>query len=121
MQGQRLGEFEEVVLLSIRTYRDAASGVGIQESLERDARRSASLGAIYTALDRLERKGLVESWLGDPTPIRGGRRKRMYRLTKYGSAALADARRIREAMWSRRATRALEGGRRGGGEGGGGR
>lgn len=114
MKGERLGEFEEFVLLSIRTYRDAASGVGIQESLERDAARSASLGAIYTALDRLERKGLVESWLGDPAPVRGGRRRRMYRLTRSGRAALTAARTIREAMWGRRATRAAEGGRAGG-------
>ena len=108
MKGERLGEFEEFVLLSIRTYRDAASGLSIQESLQRDARRSASLGAIYTALDRLERKGFVESWLGDPTPIRGGRRRRMYQLTKDGSGALAESRKIREVMWDRRGTRAVE-------------
>ena len=104
-----MGEFEELALLSIRTYLDPASALSIQESLKRDARRTASLGAIYTALDRLERKGFVESWLGDPAPIRGGKRRRLYQLTKAGTTVLAASRKIREGMWDRRGTRAVEG------------
>ena len=109
MKGDKIGEFEELVLLSIRTYRDAASGADVQVVLERDAGRAASLGAIYTAVERLERKGLVESWLGDPTPVRGGRRRRMYRLTPDGAKSLAEARHVRETMWERKGTRAAEG------------
>ena len=101
MKGERLGEFEEVVLLGIRMHSDEASGVGIQEVLRVDAGRTVSLGAIYAALDRLERKGHVESWLGDPTPVRGGRRKRHYALTPKANEALAESRRVRESMWNR--------------------
>lgn len=108
MRGERLGEFEELVLLAIRTYRDAASSVGIKSALERDAKRRASLGAIYTALERLERKGLVSSWLGESTPVPGGRRRRLYRVTAAGVSTLRSAKSIREAMWNRLRTRPAE-------------
>lgn len=104
MKGERIGEFEELVLLSIRMHREDASGVEIQQVLGREARRKASLGAIYAALDRLARKGCVESWLGDPTPVRGGRRKRYYTLSAKGERVLAHARRVRDAMWKRPAS-----------------
>ncbi|UCG88076.1 MAG: helix-turn-helix transcriptional regulator, partial [Gemmatimonadota bacterium] len=81
MPGTNLREFEELVLLSVRMNGENASGATIQQVLDSEAGRAISLGAIYTALDRLGRKGLVESWLGEPTPVRGGRRKRHYRLT----------------------------------------
>lgn len=100
MKGERLGEFEELVLLSIRMLSEQASSVAIQEILSDQARRSVALGAIYAAVDRLERKGHVASWLGDPTPVRGGRRKRLYKLTVRGREALADTRRVRDAMWA---------------------
>ncbi len=71
----------------------------MQELLEREAGRSTSLGAIYAALDRGHRKGLVESWLGEPAPVQGGRRRRQYGLTADGEAALRESRRVREALW----------------------
>jgi DNA-binding PadR family transcriptional regulator len=101
MKGEHLGEFEELVLLSVRINGDDASGSTIQEVLETDARRPVSLGAIYAALDRLARKGLVDSELGDPTPKRGGRRKRYYSVTRQGIAQLEESRRVRDAMWKR--------------------
>jgi DNA-binding PadR family transcriptional regulator len=100
MRGDRIGEFEELILLSVKLDAEQASGVQIQESLEEIAGRTVSLGAIYAALERLERKQLVTSWLGDPTPVRGGRRKRHYALTDAGLAAVQEARRVREALWS---------------------
>lgn len=100
MRGDRIGEFEELILLSVKLGAEQASGVQIQESLEEVAGRTVSLGAIYAALERLERKQLVTSWLGDPTPVRGGRRKRYYALTDAGLAAVQEARRVREALWS---------------------
>lgn len=100
MKGERLGEFEEVVLLSVRIGGEA-SGIAIQRVLEREASRDVSLGAIYSALDRLARKGLVDSWLGDPTPIRGGRRKRYYQVTSKGLLHLTETRRIRDALWEK--------------------
>lgn len=99
MKGDNLGEFEEVVLLAIRGLGSMATGGTIQERLERTAGRRATLGAIYAALDRAERKGLVESWLGEPQPVPGGRRRREYAVTRSGESALAESRRVREALW----------------------
>ncbi len=107
---KRLREFEELVLLSVLVAGDDAYGVSIQRILERDAGRSVLLGPIYTALDRLSQKGLVASELGEPSPVRGGRRKRLYELTSAGIAAVADARRVRATMWSRIESEAPKGG-----------
>lgn len=99
MKGDNIGEFEEIVMLAVRSLGDHATGATIQEILEREADRSTTLGAIYAALDRGHRKGLVESWLGDSQPVRGGRRRRHYALTADGEGALEESRRIREALW----------------------
>jgi len=101
MRGYNLREFEELVLLSVRMNGEEASGATIQQVLDTEAGRAVSLGAIYTALDRLASKRLVESWLGDPTPVRGGRRKRHYRLTPAGIEQLSDIHRIRNSMWAK--------------------
>jgi DNA-binding PadR family transcriptional regulator len=100
MKGERLGEFEELILLCVRQLGDDAHGAGILEMLARDAEREATLGAIYAALDRAHRKGWVESWLGEPTATRGGRAKRHYALTREGESALAESRTVRERLWS---------------------
>lgn len=99
MRGVHLGEFEELVLLAVRRLRGEATGAGVQAVLEREAGRTPSLGAIYAALDRGHRKGWVESWLGESTPVRGGRRRRYYGLTEEGEVVLAESRRVREALW----------------------
>ena len=98
---QRLGEFEELILLAVWSLGESAYSVRIQEQLEEDAGRSASLGAIYAAMDRLERKRLVRSWVGRPTAVRGGRRKRFYALTEGGRAALRRLRATRAVLWGR--------------------
>lgn len=100
MKGERLGEFEELVLLCVRTLGDEAHGAAVQQALAEEADREVTLGAIYAALDRTQRKGFVDSWLGDPTPVRGGRAKRHYALTDGGIEALAESRRIRESLWA---------------------
>jgi DNA-binding PadR family transcriptional regulator len=100
MKGENLGEFEELVLLAVRSLGDDATGVTIQELLRRTAKRGVSLGAIYAALDRGHRKGLVESWLGEPVAAPGGRARRHYALTRTGRAALRESRRVREALWA---------------------
>ena len=97
----RLREFEELVLLSVLVAGEDAYGVAIQRILEEDVGRTVMLGPIYTALDRLNQKGLLRSELGDPSPVRGGRRKRLYQLTSAGVAAVADARRTRDVLWSK--------------------
>ena len=99
MKGERLGEFEELVLLTVCHLSDNAYGVTIQETLAEEADRSVSVGAVYSALDRLERKGYVESWIGGATAERGGRRKRFFRATGAGVQALTDMRAVRERFW----------------------
>ncbi len=99
MDAKRLGEFEELILLAILRLEADAYAVTIQQCIVRHGRRPATMGAIYTGLDRLERKGMVTSALGAPTPQRGGRPKRFYHVTGVGKAALVEARQVRERMW----------------------
>ena len=86
-----LGEFEQVVLLAILRLDDRAYGVSIRSEIAEQAGRRVAPGALYTALDRLEDKGLVTSRVGEPTPQRGGRAKRYYRLTAAGMQAITSA------------------------------
>lgn len=87
-----LGQFEQLVLTAILTLGDNAYGVSIHAKVEALARpRKMALGAVYATLDRLEDKGLVGSWLSDPTPERGGRAKRHYRLEGAGERALRES------------------------------
>lgn len=87
-----LGQFEQLVLTAILTLRDDAYGVTIHAKVQELSKpRPVSLGAVYVTLDRLEDKGLVSSWLSDPTPERGGRAKRYYRLEAVGERALQES------------------------------
>ena len=98
MKSQRLGEFEELVLLAVPRL-DEVYAVTIQRCIEKTAGRSATMGAVYTALERLEEKGFVTSRLGAVTPRQGGRRKRFYEITDQGVGALHAVRLHRERMW----------------------
>ena len=87
-----IGQFEQLVLTAILQCGRNAYGVKIHESVETlSGGRSVALGAAYATLDRLEDKGLISSWLSDPTPERGGRSKRYYRLEIDGERALRDS------------------------------
>lgn len=79
-----IGEFEYLILSAAAHLGDRAYGAAMRELMERTAGRSCSLGALYTTLDRLETKGLVETWMGEPTQERGGRSRRMVRVTGEG-------------------------------------
>ena len=107
MKGDRVGEFEELTLLAVRALGDDAYAVAIQQFIERGTQRDVTMGAVYAALDRLEHKGHVRSAFGEPTPVRGGKPKRMFTLTAVGARALRQLRTQREAMW-----RAIEQGSR---------
>ena len=109
MAESRLREFEELVLLAVLVAGTEAYGAALQEVLQKDAGRDVSLGAIYTALERLTKKGFVTSQLGEPTPVRGGRRKRHYELTPEGLEHVTEAHRVRNRMWDRVSPEALEG------------
>jgi PadR family transcriptional regulator, regulatory protein PadR len=88
---KHLGEFEQLVLLAILQLRDEAYGMKIRAEIKKKANRLTSLGAIYTTLERLETKGLVTSWTGEPTPERGGRAKKFFKVEAAGQRALRDA------------------------------
>jgi len=88
---ERLGAFEQLLLLALVRLGDDTYGVPIREEIEGRTGRLVSPGAIYTALDRLETRGLVRSRLGDASAERGGKRKRLYRLTARGAGAIAQA------------------------------
>jgi PadR family transcriptional regulator len=93
------GEFEQLVLLAIVRLADEAYGTTIRREIESRTRRSVSVGALYTTLDRLERKGFIRGELGDPTPQRGGRAKRDDRLGRAGALELRRARLAQARMW----------------------
>ena len=88
-----LGEFEQVVLLAILRLEDSAYGVTIRSEIASCTGRVPAPGALYTALDRMEDKGVVRSWLGEATAQRGGRPKRYFAVTKAGRGALINAQR----------------------------
>jgi PadR family transcriptional regulator PadR len=85
-----LGEFEYLLLTASARLGDEAYGAAIRQEIETTTGRRCSIGALYTTLDRLEAKGLVETRMGDPTPQRGGRPKRMVRVTGRGVDAASD-------------------------------
>ena len=99
MRGSHLGELEELVLLAVFGLGADAYAVSVQQRIESGARRAVSIGAVYSALERLERKGFLASRLGEPTPDRGGRRKRHYRINQAGREEIERVRGAREAMW----------------------
>jgi len=103
--GDTLGPFEQLVLAAILALEDDAYGVTIHATVEKlSGRRKITRGAVYATLDRMEDKGLIASWLSEPTQERGGRSRRYYRLEKSGRQALKEsaqaARRLYETVAS---------------------
>ncbi|MBL0741933.1 PadR family transcriptional regulator [Chryseolinea lacunae] len=94
-----LGEFEEVVLLTIASLGDDAYGVSIKDEIERRTDRSISIGALHSTITRVEEKGFITSFLGEPTQERGGRRKRFFELTHTGKVALHEMKNLRDDLW----------------------
>jgi DNA-binding PadR family transcriptional regulator len=95
-----LGEFEQAVLLAVVRLRTETYGVPIRRDLSKRLGRDVSIGALYTTLERLEAKGFVSSRMGEPTPERGGRAKRYYRIEAPGVRALNDARAAAANLWA---------------------
>src|ERR1700743_1336786 len=85
-----LGEFEYLILAASVRLGDSAYGAAIVQEIERAARRKCSLGGLYTTLDRLEAKGMIKTWIGEPTPERGGRARRMVRVLSKGIDAATE-------------------------------
>ena len=99
MSHHGLGEFEQFVLLAILHLGGESYAVPIVDEIERRTGRSVSRPAVYVTLRRLEKKGYVCSWMGDPTPERGGKPRRHVKLEADGRRALREARRAAEQMW----------------------
>ena len=94
-----LGNFELMVLLAVIRLDETAYGVTISRELEGTTKRTVGIASVYNALDRLEKKGLVTSRLGDPTPERGGRAKRFFSVTGKGIREVRAARETLTSLW----------------------
>ena len=99
MKGTNLGEFQELVLLTIGMLHPNAYGVAIKDELKKKTGRSVTLSTVHAALVRLEKKGLVQSEFGESTSKRGGKRKKNFTITAYGLKALRETKEQRESMW----------------------
>ncbi len=95
-----IGEFEEVVLLTVAVLYENAYGISIKEEIETKLNRKVSVGAMRTALSRLEKKGYLKSEFGEATAERGGKRKRFFKVTKSGKEALEQVMESRQKLWS---------------------
>ncbi len=95
-----LGEFEQLVLLAILHLEDDAYAVPVRRLIEQNVGRRVARGAVYTTLDRLEGKGLVRSWVGDPTPEPSGKAKRYYAVTRAGARAVRESRAALQRLWT---------------------
>ena len=99
MKGSNLGEFEELVLLSIGALADDAYGVSIKDFIKERTKRSPSIGALHSALSRLEDKGYINAEVGEATNVRGGRRKKYYQITIAGKEALRMSKELRTEIY----------------------
>ncbi|MCO6360074.1 PadR family transcriptional regulator [Roseivirga pacifica] len=100
MKGTNLGEFEELVLLTIAALMEEAYSVSICDEIEKVSGREVKLSVVHAVLNRLEKKGFVNSHLGEPTSERGGRRKRFFTVTHAGKVALTKIKEQRDQLWS---------------------
>ena len=95
-----LGEFEEIVMLTVAILHGEAYGVAIIEEMETRLKRSVSIGSLQTVLKRLEEKGYLSSELGEATKVRGGKRKRYFTVTNLGKETLKQAKEQRLGLWN---------------------
>ena len=99
MKKTKLGEFEELVLLTVAALQEEAYGVEIKRELEERIKEKLSVGSIQSALKRMEEKGFLISEFGESTQKRGGKRKRIYTTTSYAHKVLAEIKEIRTGLW----------------------
>jgi PadR family transcriptional regulator, regulatory protein PadR len=99
MKKTQLGEFEELVLLTVAALQQEAYGVEIKRELESRLKTQLSVGSVQSALKRMEEKGFLTSAFGEATQKRGGKRKRIYATTSYAQKVLAEMRDVRAGLW----------------------
>ena len=100
MKDTRLGEFEEIILLLVGILEKQAYAFKIAEEFKSQTGKPVSIGATHSTLDRLCKKGFLTSKLGEPTAVRGGRRKRIYTISASGQRALVASRDLRTSLWN---------------------
>lgn len=100
MKKTKLGEFEELVLLTVVVLQDEAYGVRIKKELEDRLNESLSVGSIQSALKRMEQKGFLSSEFGEATQKRGGKRKRIYTASRHAHKVLSEIKEIRAQLWA---------------------
>lgn len=100
MSKHHLGEFEEIVMLTVAILQSEAYGIGIIDEMEERLGRKVSIGALQTVLRRLEKKGYLTSKFGEATKARGGKRKRYFSVTAYGKKVLTEVKEQRMGLWS---------------------
>ncbi len=100
MGKHHLGEFEEIVMLTVAILHDNAYGNAIIKEMESRLNRNVSIGSLQTVLRRLEKKGYLASEFGEATKERGGKRKRFFTLTKYGQKILEETKNQRLSLWN---------------------
>jgi len=99
MKGTYLGEFEELILLTVGVLNDNAYGLSVKNEVSQQADRKVTLSAVHAALSRLEEKGFLESELGEASSERGGKRKRLFKMTNLGREAIKATRSLRDQLW----------------------
>ncbi len=109
MKGTQLGEFEELVLLVVGVLYPDAYGYGIRQEIMKESRRNVTIGAVHSALSRLQDKGFVKSEFAEATHERGGRRKRLFQITASGKRALETNHQLRNSLFDRISDLALKG------------
>ena len=95
-----MGEFEEIILLIVGVLYPHSYGLSIREEVIAQTGRKVAIGAVHSALNRLEKKGFLTSMLSEATHERGGRRKRLFTITSSGKRALETSRELRNSLWS---------------------
>ena len=99
MRGTYLGELEELVLLSVASLSEEAYAVSVRAEIEERANRTLNISAVHSCLYRLEDKGFLESYYGGATQKRGGKSKRLFRVTAYGYKSLKESQEIKQSFW----------------------
>ena len=100
MKDFQLGEFEEIVILTVGILNNTAYSVAIKDEIESRLKRSVSMGALHTALNRMEEKGYLKSFAGESTEERAGRPRRYFEITALGKKAILYAKETREQLWN---------------------
>ena len=100
MKGTYLGEFEEIVLLTVAMLEDSGYGISVKQEVDKRTNREINLSAIHATLYRLEKKSFLNSRLGEATKVRGGKRKRIFYITPFGIKSLKEAKNLREDIWN---------------------